>query len=165
MSLDGYIAGPQGEYDWIVTDSEIDFGAMFKEFDAALLGRRTFELTLAHSGTSTMPGMKLYVFSRTLRQEDYPDVTIVADKPKQAMAALKKKAGKDMWLMGGGELFRSLLDVGVVDTVEVKVIPVLLGGGVPLLPCPARQAGLKLTAHRLYNKTGIMSLEYAVKKR
>jgi dihydrofolate reductase len=163
MSLDGYIAGPNGEYDWIIRDPEIDFGAMFKNFDAVLLGRRTFELVMQHGGTSTMPGMKAYVFSRSLRQEDYPDVTMVSDKPKQTMAALKKKSGKDIWLMGGGELFRSLLSVGVVDRVEVKVIPVLLGGGIPLLPCPAKQAGLKLTGHRVYKKTGIMSLEYAVK--
>jgi dihydrofolate reductase len=163
MSVDGFIAAPNGEYDWIVKDPEIDFGAAFKEFDTALLGRRTFELVMQHGGTNTMLGMKVYVFSRTLRHEDYPDVTMVADKAKKTMTALKKEAGKDIWLMGGGELFRSLLSVGVVDRVEVKVIPLLLGGGIPLLPCPAKQAGLKLTGHRLYKKTGIMSLEYAVK--
>ena len=69
-----------------------------------------------------------------------------------------------MWLFGGGELFRSLLDLGLVDTIEVGVIPVILGGGIPLLPPPASRARLTLTNHRAYPKTGTVSLEYAVKR-
>jgi dihydrofolate reductase len=72
-----------------------------------------------------------------------------------------EKSKKDIWLFGGGGLFRSLLEAGLVDTVEVAVIPVLLGGGIPLLPPPAKQVSLKLTGHKVY-KTGIVSLEYAV---
>jgi dihydrofolate reductase len=79
------------------------------------------------------------------------------------LAAIKAKAGKDIWLFGGPSLFHSLLDLGLVDTVEVAVIPVLLGGGLPLLPPPAKRAKLKLTKHRLYEKTGTVALEYAVK--
>jgi dihydrofolate reductase len=163
MSLDSYIAGPNGEYDWIIGDPEIDFGALFKQFDTALIGRRTFELMLKAGRAGELPGLKPYVFSRTLRQADHPSVTIVADAGKKMLAALKKKPGKDIWLFGGGDLFRSLLELGMVDTVEVAVIPVLLGGGLPLLPPTAKPAKLKLTGHRLYKKTGIMALEYAVK--
>ncbi len=105
--------------------------------------------------------MKTFVFSRTLRQRDYPKVTIVARNAEETVAALRAAAGKDIWLFGGGSLFRSLLDAGLVDTLEVAVIPVLLGGGVPLLPTPARRARLGLTGHKVY-KTGIISLEYAV---
>ena len=85
-----------------------------------------------------------YVFSRTLRQADCPDVT-VSDQPKEALAALRARPGKDIWLFGGGSLFRSLLDLGMVDAVEVAIIPVLLGGGVPLLPHPAKPVELRLT--------------------
>ena len=105
--------------------------------------------------------MKTFVFSRTLRQRDHPAVTI-SEKPEEALAPLRAGSGKDIWLFGGGVLFRSLLDMGLVDTVEVAVIPVLLGGGIPLLPPPARQAELKLTGHKVY-KTGIVSLQYTVK--
>lgn len=160
MSLDGYIAGTNGEADWIVMDPDIDFGALFEQFDTFLLGRRTFE-AMGSAGQSQTPGTRTFVFSRTLRQEDYPGVTIVAERAEERVAALRAGTGKDIWLFGGGSLFHSLLDAGLVDTVEVGIMPVLLGGGIPLLPAPARQAKLELTGHRAY-KSGVMALEYAV---
>lgn len=159
-SLDGYIAGPNGEADWIIMDPEIDFSAIFSQFDTVLVGRRTFEL-MAAAGNAEMPGMKTFVFSRTLRDGDYPNVTIVGEKWEERLAALRAESGKDIWLFGGGSLFRSLLNAEFVDSVEVAVIPVLLGGGIPLLPPPAKRAHLKLTSHKVY-KTGIVGLEYAV---
>lgn len=161
MSLDGYIAGPQGEYDWIIMDPEIDFGALIQDFDTMLMGRKSYEATRAMGGGGAMPRMEAYVCSRTLSQADCPDAT-VSDQPATLVNELKAKAGKDIWLFGGGDLFRSLLDLRLVDTVEVAVIPVLLGGGVPLLPPPAELARLQLIRHRVYAKTGIVSLEYAV---
>jgi dihydrofolate reductase len=163
-SVDGYIAGPKGEADWIIMDPEIDFGALFAQFDTVLIGRRTFEgMARGKKKPGAMPGMKTLVFSGTLRQRDYPKVTIVADNAEETLTALRAEPGKDIWLFGGGSLFSSLLGAGLVDTVEVAVMPVLLGGGIPLLPPPANQAKLKLTGHKVY-KTGIVVLEYAVKK-
>ncbi len=165
MSLDGYIAGPNGEADWILMDPDIDFDALFKEFDTILMGRKTYDFTRQQGGGGGgMPGIQVYVASRTLRQDDCPGVTVTAG-PKETLAALKKAPGKDIWLFGGGSLFRSLLDLGLVDSVEVAVIPVLLGDGVPLLPHPAQSAKLKLTKHRVYEKTGTVSLEYAILSR
>ena len=162
-SLDGYIAGPKGEADWILMDPDIDFRAIYEQYDTALIGRRTFEgMTGGKKKGGAMPGMKTFVFSRTLRQRDYPKVTLVADNAEETVAALRAEPGKDIWLFGGGLLFRSLLDAGLVDTVETAVVPVLLGGGIPLLPPPAGRAKLKLTGHKVY-KTGIVSLEYAVR--
>jgi dihydrofolate reductase len=160
MSLDGYIAGPKGEADWIITDPEIDFRAIFEQFDTFLLGRRTFE-AMGRGGQGGSPGMKTLVFSRTLRQQDYPKVTIVAEGAEETLAALRAEPGKDIWLFGGGSLFRSLLEMQLVDTAEIAIIPVLLGGGIPFLPAPASQTKLRLTGHRVY-KTGIVLLEYAI---
>jgi dihydrofolate reductase len=166
MSLDGYIAGPKGEADWIVMDPEIDFGAIFSQFDTMLVGRGTYEASLGHGGGGSggMPGMKTFVFSRTLRPADHPKVTVVAgDDAKSTLTVLKKTPGKDIWLMGGGGLFRSLLDLGLVDTVETAIIPVVLGAGIQLLPQPGKSSKLTLTNHRVYQKTGTVLLEYAVK--
>jgi dihydrofolate reductase len=157
-SLDGYIAGPNGEADWIVSDPDIDFRAFYAQFDTMLVGRRTFETAPAAFRT---PGMETLVFSRTLRRDDYPWAEVVAEDAAGVVSALRARPGKDLWLFGGGALFRSLLGAGLVDTVEVVVSPVLLGGGLPLLLPPAGRARLRLTGSRIY-KTGVAQLEYAV---
>jgi len=159
MSLDGYIAGPNGESDWIVMDPDIDFLALFSAFDTVLMGRKSYEAALQQGSGGGMPGMQAYVFSRTLRQADCPGV-IVSDKPAETLAELKSKPAKDIWLFGGGLLFRSFLEFGLVDGVEVAIIPVLLGGGLPLLPQPASLATLKLAKHKVYEKSGTVLLEY-----
>jgi dihydrofolate reductase len=108
--------------------------------------------------------VKTIVFSRTLRQEDYPNLTIVSETPEQALAELRAKPGKDIWLFGGGLLFRSLLEARQVDGVEVAVIPVLLGEGISLFPPKpsSERFKLRLASGRTYYKTGIVSLEYVV---
>lgn len=161
MSLDGYIAGPNGESDWIVIDPDIDFEALMGSFDTVLIGRKTYEATRGHGGPG-MPEIQSYVFSRTLRPSDCPGVTL-SDSPAETLAQLKAAPGKDVWLFGGGSLFRSLLELGLVDTIELAVIPVLLGAGVPLLPNPVMNASLRLLDHRIYEKTGTVSLTYAPK--
>jgi dihydrofolate reductase len=160
-SLDGYIAGPNGEAEWIILDPEIDFRKLLREFDTVLLGRHTFE-AMAKAGNRGIPGLQSFVFSRTLRQRDYPEVTILGDGWEEILATLQREPGKDIWLMGGGTLFRSLLDSGFVDTVEVSVVPVLLGAGVPLLPFRASETKLELVRHTAY-PSGIVCLQYAIK--
>ena len=161
VSLDGFIAGPNGEYDWIVMDPAIDFAALFKEFDTAVMGRKTYEVMTAQGGHGAMPGIDVVVFSRTLRPATHPGVRILNDNPGEVVKALKAKPGRDIWLFGGGALFRSLLDAGVVDTVELAVIPVLLGTGIPLLP-PGASTKLKLADQKTLAASGIVVLSYSV---
>lgn len=160
MSLDGYIAGPQGEFDWIVNDPSIDFGALFAQFDTFAMGRRTFELFRQPGSPPLPPGSNVFVFSRSL-PGDVSGVSVMREVSGPVIASLREQARKDIWLFGGGDLFRSFLTLGVVETVEVAVIPVLLGGGRQLLPPPASQSRLSLTGHRVY-PSGIVLLEYAV---
>lgn len=158
-SLDGYIAGPNGEIDWIPNDPDIDFGALLAQFDTLLMGRRTYQALPSHEG---LEGKRIVVFSRTLRPEEHPEVTVSRELWAE-VKRLRAEDGKDVWLFGGGELFGSLLELGLVDTVEPAIIPVILGGGVPMLPAPGVRRRLQLTGHRVYSKTGIVLLEYAVR--
>jgi dihydrofolate reductase len=162
VSLDGFIAGPRGEYDWIVSDPSIDFAALFREFDTAVMGRKTYEAARAQGVNAAMPGLDVIVFSRSLPASAPVDgVRIVNDDAAEVVAALKAKPGRDIWLFGGGALFRSLLDAGLVDAVEVAVIPVLLGAGIPLLP-PGASTKLVLADQKTLPASGIVALAYSV---
>jgi dihydrofolate reductase len=161
VSLDGFIAGPNGEYDWIVMDPAIDFAALFKEFDTAVMGRKTYDVMTAQGGHGAMPGLDVIVFSRTLPAAAHRGVRIFNDDPRAIVSALKAKPGRDIWLFGGGILFRSLLDAGLVDTVEVAVMPVLLGAGIPLLPAGAATT-LVLADQKTLPVSGIVVLSYSV---
>src|SRR3982751_2164343 len=106
-SLDGYIASPNGEVDWIVQDQDINFAELFAQFDTAVMGRKTFEATLA---AGAMPGLDVVVYSKTLRPTDYPDVTVINRDAVKHVQSLKATDGKDIWLFGGGALFRTFLE-------------------------------------------------------
>jgi len=163
MSLDGHIFGPNGEADWIVIDPEINFGEFWAQFDPLLMGRRTYETAIARLGRGVIHGMKTVVVSRTLRPSDHPEIAIISELNQDQMQVLRAQRGKDKWLFGGGELFRFLLPMREVNTVGVSVLPVLLGGGVKLLPSPAQQAKLRLSEHKVC-RSGIVSLVYEVQK-
>src|SRR5262249_59157684 len=147
VSLDGFIAGPNGEYDWIVMDPSIDFAALFKEFDTAVMGRKTYDVLTAQGGYGAMPGLDVVVFSRTLPPASYPGVRIFNDDPRKIVAALKSKPGRDIWLYGGGGPLRLLLHAGGVGTLGVAVVsPLPWSGGPappPLRATKARLAGPK----------------------
>ena len=162
MSLDGYIAGPNGEYDWIVMDPDIDFAAMSARFDTYLIGRKTYDaMRRMGSDGASAHGIENIVFSRTLQPAEHPTITLRTDAVRE-VTELRQRAGKDIALFGGGELFRSLLEAGLVDGIEMALVPVLLGGGIPLLASPAVRARLKLRGHRVYEKTGTVGLQYGI---
>lgn len=160
MSLDGFIAGPEGEYDWIPNEPEIDWTAFMDRFDTALMGRRSYDA--ARSMPGAMPKMPVYVFSRTMRQQDHPKVTVVRDRVDETIAELRAKPGKEIWLFGGGDLFRSLLSRGFVDVIEIGLVPILLGKGIRFLTESASSVHLKLTDTHRYPSSGIVMLTYEV---
>jgi dihydrofolate reductase len=160
-SVDGYIAGPRGELDWIVHDPAVDFAKVYESIDTVLLGRRTYELTRQPGAPAWPPGWQIYVFSRTLRPEEHPGVTVVRVDAAPRVAALRALRGRDIWLFGGGSLFRSLLEAKQVDLVEVLVMPVLLGGGIPLLETGAPLTRLALDDIERY-PSGLLGLRYRV---
>ncbi|MDX2151766.1 MAG: dihydrofolate reductase family protein [Bryobacteraceae bacterium] len=158
-SLDGYIAGPNEEVDWIVIDPDIDFAAMFARFDTLIMGRKTYEVTVGLGETGFFMNCRVVVFSRTLTAAP-AGIEVHAGPPEPFVEALLQQPGKDICLFGGGLLFRALAAARLVHGVEVAVIPVLLGGGVPLFPPPAPRVPLRLNRHRLYEKSGIVWMDY-----
>ena len=164
-SLDGFIADPNGGYDWIVMDDAIDFASIFEEFDTFVMGRKTWEVSASApdpGNTGDMFGdREVIVFSRTLKRAR-PGVKIVDTDPAETVRELKQKPGKDIWLFGGGSMFRTLVDAHLVDTVEVAIMPVLLSEGVPLLAPGAKITGLKLEKCETLPKSGIVMLSYTM---
>jgi dihydrofolate reductase len=160
-SLDGYIAGPDGEFDWIPEDPTVDFAGIFAKVDTVLLGRHTFQEATGRGVGPWGKKTRVYVFSRTLRPEDHPKVTVVGEDAAGVVAALRAEPGDgEIWLFGGGDLFRSLLAAGQVDRVEVTVVPILLGDGLPLLPPGGPRAPLTLVRTHTY-PSGMVSLIYS----
>ena len=162
MSLDGYIAGPNDEYDWIPQDPDMDFSALFSQFDTVLMGRRTFEPLAKAGNTSMFKGMKTCVVSKTMKQSEHPGVEIIAEDVEATVASLRDESDKDVWLFGGGQLFQTLLAAQLVDRVEIAVAPVLLGGGKPMAPPPFEMRKLTLENQKVYDKSGIVLLEYTL---
>jgi dihydrofolate reductase len=160
-SLDGFIAGPDGDFGWITPEPAFDFDAHYAQFDTLLMGRRTYEAVRAMA--EGFRGKEVLVASRTLPPERRPGIEIVGEGLEERIRELRGQPGGDIWLYGGGELFSQLLAWDLVDTVEPAVVPILLGGGVPLLPSPAVRRRLTLLRHRAY-PGGMVLLEYEVRK-
>lgn len=159
-SLDGFVAGPNGEFDWIPSDPTVDFVGLYSKVDTILLGRKTFEASQGMGGGMWGKKVRVLIFSRTLRPADHPKHTIVGDDAAARVEALRNEEGDgEIWLFGGGDLFRSLLAAGQVDRVEVTVVPVILGGGIPLIAPGAPQTKLRLEKTHQY-PSGMVSLVY-----
>jgi dihydrofolate reductase len=133
-SLDGFIAGEGGALDWLhfSRDAQEVSAAYLATVDTILMGRRTWEGAASQPGGGATPGKTTYVFSRTLDAIDRPGIHLVRDDAGAFVRELKRRPGRGICLMGGGELARALLEAGVVDEIGLNVHPVLLGRGVPL---------------------------------
>ena len=161
-SLDGFIAGTNGEYDWILIDPEIDFTKMYAGYSGIVMGRKSYQVFAGSGGGAEGQALPTYVYSRTLPEGKRDGVTIVKDAVSHLRSLKQSPEEKPLWLWGGGELFRELASAGLVDGVDLAIIPVLLGGGVSLLSTPGPRLSLQLRSHRLYKKTGTLSLEYDI---
>ncbi|HVG32848.1 MAG TPA: dihydrofolate reductase family protein [Pyrinomonadaceae bacterium] len=163
-TLDGFIAREDGSVDWLLMDGT-DYGMseFFKSIDAVLLGRKTYEFALTQGhGMKSSKGMSCYVFSRTLKPAHHSGVEIISENAGEFVRNLKREAGKDIWLMGGGNLAASLLAEGVVDEISLNIHPVLLGSGIQLFPEIGKQLDLKMTDWKAH-KNGCLQLTYQVK--
>lgn len=132
-SLDGFIASRSGSTDWIIDDPTIDFASLYDAFDIFIMGRKTYEVMKQHGWQYLDRRSKesIFVVSRHMKPGDHAEVTIVRNI--DSLKALRHEDGKDIWLMGGAEIAGLCFDAGLVDAVDVAVMPVLLGDGVKMI--------------------------------
>jgi len=164
-SLDNFFARPDGGMDWLMWSDEA--GALMNDFwtnvDCVLMGRKTFEVAVKGGNAGESPGISSYVFSRTLSPGRHATgATVITTDPAAFVRDLKQQPGKDICVMGGGELARALFEGGVIDEIGFNIHPVLLGAGVPLFHHMSRQINLELIEARPF-KNGCVYVLYRVK--
>jgi dihydrofolate reductase len=162
VSLDGFLAGADGSIDWLHFSKDVQqvMTDYWKDVDTILMGRKTYEVSVAMRPSSAKkpakaksakrkePTMCTYVFSRTLKVLDDPNVELVTSDAVEFVRALKQRPGKEICLMGGGELAQSLLAAGLVDEIGLNIHPILLGSGIPTFRDPGYRVKLILTECR-----------------
>lgn len=161
FTLDGFIEGPNGEYDWCFTDQDYGMTEFYKRIDSLFIGRRSYELLLT-MGDDAMPGfpkLKEYVFSKTMKDAK-PGVTLIQDDIKETVEKIKNEPGKDIWLFGGANLTSSLLNIGLVDEMSLAVHPIILGSGKPLFSEIKKRIPLNLIDTKTYS-SGLVNLVYS----
>jgi dihydrofolate reductase len=157
ISLDGYIARPDGSVDFLFMPKDYSMGPFFKTVDTALMGRKTYEVVLRMSG-GKLPdmGFATYVFSRTLQPSQRSGVTVVNTPPSEFVASLRKQKGKNIWHMGGGELAREFLNDDLIDELYLGVVPKLIGEGLPLFPPGYPERRFRLLENKTYSQSLIV---------
>jgi dihydrofolate reductase len=160
ISLDGYIARPDGSVDFLFMPRDYSMGPFFKRIDVAAMGRKTYEMGLKMGGGSfDSQGMKCCVFSNSQDAGERGGVTFVNGSPKNWLASTQKKRGKDIWLMGGGELARAFLEEDLVDELYLGVVPTLIGEGIPAFASAFPQREFALVENKSFSK-GLIALRY-----
>ncbi len=161
VSLDGFIEGPNGEYDWCLTDQDYGFSGFFKRVDTIFVGRKTYEMSLGMEDSAAgFPKFKEYIFSTTLDKVK-DGATLIKDNIKNEVEKIKKDKGKDIWLFGGAGLTTSLMNLRLVDELSLAVHPILLGSGKPLFKNIKDRINLTLLDIKTYS-TGLVSLTYSL---
>jgi dihydrofolate reductase len=163
VTLDGFIEGPNGEYDWCFTDQDYGMTEFLNRIDAIFYGRKSYEMMAgmeAPGGENPWAGKKNYVFSNTLKQTG-KDFEVIGGDIEKHVKRIKAMSGKDIWLFGGASLTTSLLNVGLVDELWLSVHPILLGKGKPLFSGIDKRIKTRLLRTKPY-ETGLVSLSYEV---
>ena len=167
-SMDGYIARPDGDVAWLdrpAPRGHYGMGAFIKSIDTILWGRKTYtkgiEMGMKDGGFG--PKVKNYLFSRQAQKALLPGFELVEEPIRPFMKRLRAQSGKDIWVMGGGEIIAAFLDEGEIDEFSIKVIPILIGEGIPLIKPRHRSIPLKLLSAKKFSD-GVVHLHYSVLK-
>ena len=158
ISLDGYIARPDGSVDFLFMPKDYSMAEFFSTIDTAILGRKTYDVAKAMGG-GFGGNVKYYVMSRKLPAGEREGLIFTQESPAALVEKIRSQKGKDIWLMGGGELARDFLKADLVDELYLGIIPVLLGEGIPLFPAGFPQRNFVLTENKTFSR-GLIGLKY-----
>jgi dihydrofolate reductase len=158
ISIDGYIARPNGEVDNLFMPKDYSMAPFFKTIDTSIMGRKTLEVSLKMGGTFG-GSMATYVFSRSKPPGERDGMMFTNKSPAALISQLRKRPGKNIWLMGGGELARDFLKADLVDELQIGIVPVLLGEGIPLFLPGFPQRDFELVENKTYSR-GLIVVEY-----
>jgi dihydrofolate reductase len=160
ISLDGYIARPDGAVDFLFMPKDYSMAPFFATIDTAIMGRKTLDAALKMGGGSFAgSSMATYVFSQSKPPGERDGLTFVNESPATFVSKLRKRPGKDIWLLGGGELAREFLKADLIDELYIGMVPVLLGEGIPLFPSGFPQRDFSLIENKTYSQ-GMIALKY-----
>ncbi|GAB4403062.1 MAG: dihydrofolate reductase family protein [Bacteroidia bacterium] len=158
ISLDGYIEGPAGEFDWCFTDQDYGMGDFLAGVDTVVFGRKSYELMLRMDGSFAADKRRI-VCSHTL-DAVAPGWELLPGDAAASLPQIKAAPGRDIWLFGGAELAQALLSAGLVDEMLLSVHPLLLGGGKRLFDAAPTRIPLRLVAQDSY-ASGLLQVRYA----
>jgi dihydrofolate reductase len=160
ISLDGYIARPDGSVDFLFMPKDYSMAPFFQTIDAALLGRKTYLVGLRMSGGKINTyGIETYVLSRSLPPGERDGLIFTNAAPSEIAASLRKRKGKNIWHMGGGELAREFLKEDLIDEIHLGIVPKLLGAGIPLFPSGFPERHFRLLENKTFSQ-GLITLTY-----
>jgi dihydrofolate reductase len=166
-SVDGYIARRDGDVAWLDRPrpkGNYGMGEFFKSIDTILWGRKTYGKGIEMGMEKRMAsgfgaGIQNYVFSRQAQESKVAGFKFVGQPIKEFARGLRKKRGQNIWMMGGGEIIASFLDEGEIDEFNIKVVPILIGEGIPLIQPRHRLIRLKMLSSKKFSD-GVVSLRY-----
>jgi dihydrofolate reductase len=162
ISLDGYIARPDGAVDFLFMpkDYQPRWAKFFRRIDTAIMGRKTYDVGKKLSGgkIDTM-GIKTYVMSKTLPPGEREGLVFTRESAPQLVRQIRTRPGKDIWMMGGGELTRVFLEADLIDELYLGIVPTVIGEGIPLFPPGIPQREFTLVEHASYSR-GLLALRY-----
>jgi len=163
-SLDGFIAETDGSVDWLQNNSSAAdqaYQQFYQSIDTVLMGRKTYQRALQLAGSYPYQDKESYVFSTTLHNTDDPS-TVVAGNIPEFVRKLKAKPGKDIWLVGGADIFTDLLKENLIDRLMITIAPVLIGEGISLVATQLTDVPLNLVESQQFDQ--FVQLTYDVKK-
>jgi dihydrofolate reductase len=160
VSLDGYIARPDGSFDWCFTDQDYGMAGFFASVDAVIMGRHSYDLTRKlHERLD--PAKRYYVLSRRGLRADEENVEVFSGDVADLRLRMVEDDVRHAWLFGGAEVCGQFAQEGLIDECMIAVHPLALGGGVPLFRGLQRDLRLKLLDTRIFD-TGLVMLHYQV---